>query len=204
MAILNGYVSVVYILVRYKPDLTIKNFKNQTPAELANNIYNKLVIRNENESKIKKYWRIIQILKSTSIFAASKEGDLGRVKYLIEDEQISINIQNNNKMTPLHFAVISGNIQLIRYLILNGGNITNKNNLGQTPIDFCFENPRLLSSIAIAVDYVNNSNKSNKVVEENKFKPLSKDQIQFLTSPTPPTKSKRFYQYAKCLYGSNV
>ncbi|KAH8920186.1 ankyrin [Atractiella rhizophila] len=70
----------------------------------------------------------------SNIWTAVSDGDLERVKYLIETEGVSPNAKDENSYTPLHAAVSWNQKEILKYLIEKGGDINIKDDDGETPI----------------------------------------------------------------------
>lgn len=94
IAINNGDITIIYLLLNHNADPHILNKENKSAFYLAESTYFECIDKKTDEVKTKLFWRIVQILKKTSILNASKAGDLDRVKFLIEDEGIKPNTQN--------------------------------------------------------------------------------------------------------------
>ncbi|OHT09137.1 ankyrin repeat-containing protein [Tritrichomonas foetus] len=47
-----------------------------------------------------------------------------------------LNISNEEKWTPMHFAVLGGNPEAVRYLISQDVGVNNRTVLGQSPLHF--------------------------------------------------------------------
>ena len=67
------------------------------------------------------------------IHYASKNGLLSIVQYLIEKQNIDINIKGNNERTPLHCACEEGHIPIAEYLISKNANVKTKVEFEETP-----------------------------------------------------------------------
>lgn len=94
IAINNSDITTIYLLLNHNADPHILNKENKSAFYLAESTYFDCIDKKTDEVKTKLFWRIVQILKKTSILNASKAGDLDRVKFLIEDEGIKPNTQN--------------------------------------------------------------------------------------------------------------
>ena len=62
-------------------------------------------------------------------------GLLVAVKYLVEDTGADVNAADHEGNTPLHNAAARGDIEMIKYLISKGADVTRVNREGQTIAD---------------------------------------------------------------------
>ncbi|TFK47859.1 ankyrin [Heliocybe sulcata] len=69
-----------------------------------------------------------------NIWVAAGDGDLERVRELIEDESLSPNVADPNSYTPMHAAASYGNIDILTYLISRGGDVNITDDDGDTPL----------------------------------------------------------------------
>ncbi|KAI5965290.1 uncharacterized protein KGF55_001510 [Candida pseudojiufengensis] len=70
----------------------------------------------------------------SNIWIAASDNKLDQVKTLIESKQFNSNSKDPNGYTPIHAAVSYGYIDLLNYLLENGGNINIQDNEGDTPL----------------------------------------------------------------------
>ena len=63
------------------------------------------------------------------------DGFMSTVKYLVEEHGADVNLPDLWGYTPLHYAAIRGDNDLIRYLVSKGADVTAKTRLGQTTAD---------------------------------------------------------------------
>ena len=75
----------------------------------------------------------------TPIHIASINGHLPIVEYLIEKQQVDIEIKGKNKITPLHYACQYGHLPIVEYLISKGANIVAKDESGNYVIHYAAE-----------------------------------------------------------------
>ncbi|KAI9000586.1 ankyrin [Trametes punicea] len=69
-----------------------------------------------------------------NIWVAAGDGDLERVRELIEVHSMSPNIPDPNTYTPMHAAASYGHINVLEYLISRGGDVNVTDNEGDTPL----------------------------------------------------------------------
>jgi ankyrin repeat protein len=75
-------------------------------------------------------------MKATALHAAAYAGRMEAAKLLIE-YKVEIDKQGPyNGYTALHDAIWQGHVETVRVIIEAGANLTLKNNLGQTPLEF--------------------------------------------------------------------
>ena len=63
------------------------------------------------------------------------DGFMTTVKYLVEEHGADVNLADFWGYTPVHYAAIRGDNELIRYLVSKGADVTTKTRLGQTTAD---------------------------------------------------------------------
>ncbi|XP_064604723.1 ankyrin repeat and BTB/POZ domain-containing protein 1-like [Liolophura sinensis] len=54
------------------------------------------------------------------LFLSCRRGDLPRVKYLVEQKEIELNVRDKWDSTPLYYACLCGHKSLVKYLLDNG------------------------------------------------------------------------------------
>ena len=74
----------------------------------------------------------------TALHKASRDGDLEKVKYLIQIGA-QIEAQDNESWTPLHFAADRDHLEIVQYLIDHGAQIEAKTQIEQTPLIFAVD-----------------------------------------------------------------
>ncbi|KAJ2356233.1 hypothetical protein IWW50_002837 [Coemansia erecta] len=75
--------------------------------------------------------------KLANIWTAASEGDLARVKQLVEKDKSKVNEKDENGYTPLHAAASWKHLQLLQYLLDNGGDVDIVDSDGDTPLHIC-------------------------------------------------------------------
>lgn len=69
-----------------------------------------------------------------NIWVAAGDGDLSRVRELIEHHSISPNVPDSFTYTPMHAAASYGHLDILTYLISKGGNVNVSDEDGDTPL----------------------------------------------------------------------
>lgn len=69
-----------------------------------------------------------------NIWVAAGDGDLGRVRELIENQSISPNVPDSFTYTPMHAAASYGHLDILTYLISRGGDVNVTDEDGETPL----------------------------------------------------------------------
>ncbi|TFK40312.1 ankyrin repeat-containing domain protein [Crucibulum laeve] len=69
-----------------------------------------------------------------NVWVAAGDGDLDRVKELIESHSLSPNVPDPNSYTPMHAAASYGQIEVLEYLVSRGGDVNITDDDGDTPI----------------------------------------------------------------------
>ena len=60
---------------------------------------------------------------------------LPSVKYLVEEFGADVNVPDSWGYTPLHYAAVRGDLEMIRYLVEKGANVETLTRLGMSPVD---------------------------------------------------------------------
>ena len=101
------------------------------------------LIEKAKESKIKqirkKNIKYDFYVGDTPIHIAAKYGYLPIVQYLIEKQEVDIEIQGNCYTHPLHYACLFGYLPIVEYLLSKGANIEAKDIRDQTPLHYACE-----------------------------------------------------------------
>ncbi|KAF8573665.1 ankyrin [Ramaria rubella] len=69
-----------------------------------------------------------------NIWVAAGEGDIDRVKELIENESLSPNVPDPYTYTPMHAAASYGHVHVLEYLVSKGGDVNVKDEDSETPL----------------------------------------------------------------------
>ncbi|KAJ7650327.1 ankyrin repeat-containing domain protein [Roridomyces roridus] len=69
-----------------------------------------------------------------NIWIAAGDGDLDRVRHLVEQESVSPNAPDEFTYTPMHAAASYGQIHVLELLISRGGDVNVQDEDGDTPI----------------------------------------------------------------------
>lgn len=71
---------------------------------------------------------------SSNIWVAAADNKIDEVKALIGSGEFSANSADPNGFTPIHAAASYGNIELLHYLLTNGGDVNVQDSDGDTPL----------------------------------------------------------------------
>ncbi|OMH81465.1 Ankyrin repeat-containing protein [Zancudomyces culisetae] len=74
---------------------------------------------------------------SENIWVSIADGNVDRVKELISADVQYANIQDDNGYSPLHAASSYNNLELIDFILQNGGNVNILDNDGDSPLHVC-------------------------------------------------------------------
>ena len=77
------------------------------------------------------------------LHSAAANGQIDRVKYLIEQQVVDIQDKDQEEQVPLHLAIINGHIDVFNYLIENNANLHIQNKKKQTPLHLAAANNQL-------------------------------------------------------------
>jgi hypothetical protein len=135
----HGWVDIVEELLRMGADSTRKNLRGETALSLAKAESNSasLALKLGAPGAVqrrKRAAKLVRALDGRSLLACAQQGDLRRVRYMIEDLGDNANETNTYGMTPLHFAVMNKDVEMTKLLIANGADVDAPNNIAQTPM----------------------------------------------------------------------
>lgn len=71
---------------------------------------------------------------STEIHEATKNGDLAKIKALLKKNLKLINLRDGIGATPLYYAVMKGNNEIVSYLLSKGADVNAKTEYNLTPL----------------------------------------------------------------------
>ena len=78
-------------------------------------------------------------LKNCQLHEAAKTGNIDRVHKLIKEGHFVNAIDSRFGLTPLHYAVRNGRVEVARLLIENGASLNQPSTQGITPLDWAEE-----------------------------------------------------------------
>ncbi|KAF8656849.1 hypothetical protein AX16_002396 [Volvariella volvacea WC 439] len=120
-----------------------------------------------------------------NIWVAAGDGDLDRVRELVEHQSVSPNAPDPNTYTPMHAAASYGHLDVLEYLISHGGDVNITDEDGDTPL-YTVENvetARFLVHHGAIVDRTNHEGISPIVHISEEFPQVA----QFLQSILNPS-----------------
>uniref|UniRef100_A0A8C1F399 Ankyrin repeat and BTB (POZ) domain containing 1 n=1 Tax=Cyprinus carpio carpio TaxID=630221 RepID=A0A8C1F399_CYPCA len=59
-------------------------------------------------------------MDAVDLFSSCRKGDIARVRYLVEQRDVELNIRDKWDSTPLYYACLCGHEDLVQYLLANG------------------------------------------------------------------------------------
>jgi ankyrin repeat protein len=91
---------------------------------------------------------------SENLIEAAKQGDLERVKGILETDGRLANVRDEAGATPLHYAAIHGHRQIVQLLLERGADINSRDSrFGATPAGWAIEYLREMGGyLAIELD----------------------------------------------------
>ena len=123
-ATLTGNVEIVEMLLDYGATITVEDYEGRTPLELA---------RQTNNDEI------IKIFERIDYWDAVKEGNIPKIENYMKKSEIDVNAKDVLKNTPLHYAILNQDSDLIKFLIKNGADVNAKNAYGKTVLHTALE-----------------------------------------------------------------
>ncbi|KAK1898288.1 Ankyrin repeat and BTB/POZ domain containing protein 1 [Dissostichus eleginoides] len=61
----------------------------------------------------------------SDLFSSCKKGDICRVRYLVEQRDVDLNVRDNWDSSPLYYACLCGHDELVQYLLASGASEAN-------------------------------------------------------------------------------
>ncbi|KAJ1723171.1 hypothetical protein LPJ53_002483 [Coemansia erecta] len=72
-----------------------------------------------------------------NIWTAASDGDIDRVRALIEENKDLVNAKDQNGYTPMHAAASWRHVELLKLLVSSGGDVNIRDTDGDTPLHIC-------------------------------------------------------------------
>lgn len=82
---------------------------------------------------------LVQGTVKSEFWKAVKEENIAKVKEYVKENAEYINARDRLKNTPLHYALLNDDKEMIDYLMENGADLNAKNNYGKTPFHIVVE-----------------------------------------------------------------
>jgi cytohesin len=82
-------------------------------------------------------------LPADEIHEAARQGNLEKVRTLVDKDPALVAARDKGGETPLHWAAFSGNVDLVRFLLEKGAEVDAKNARGLTPLAFTVAQDRI-------------------------------------------------------------
>ena len=82
---------------------------------------------------------IYKYLKNCQLHEAAKTGKIDKVRKLLNEGHSVNALDSRFGLTPLHFAVRNGRVEVAQLLIENGASLTQQSTQGITPLDWTTE-----------------------------------------------------------------
>jgi len=79
---------------------------------------------------------LVTVLNGAEIHEAVKSGDFEKVKSLIQNDKQLANLKDEDGRTPLHWAALRRNSEIVKLLLENGANPSPMDKNGDTPINY--------------------------------------------------------------------
>jgi len=89
------------------------------------------------------------LASAQDIHKASVEGDLDRVKQLVQEDALLIMAQDENNQTPLHMAAAQGHGEIAEFLISRGADLNAQNTYGYTAVHFAIMRGHMETAILL-------------------------------------------------------
>ena len=132
---LKGYFSIIkYLIEKRHIENEVKNYYSQTPLHCACYFGDLQIVEYLISKGADLYAKDND--ENIVIHYSSIGGHLPIVQYLIEKQNVDINIKGWNGKTPLHLACLEGHHNIAEYLISKGANINAKDTIGDYAIHY--------------------------------------------------------------------
>ena len=134
-------VDIIKLLIENGVDPFIKNKDGKIPLDYCKN----QEVRQLLEDYMKKYHSIQEKIKrnESSIFDndlldSAYYNNLIEVKKCVYSGNYDINVQDDKGYTPLMYAIMNHNLNMIEFLVENGADVNLCNNKGQSPLKIAY------------------------------------------------------------------
>ena len=88
---------------------------------------------------VREGFSIYKYLKNCQLHEAAKTGKIDKVRKLLKEGHPVSGLDSRFGLTPLHFAVRNGRVEVAQLLIENGASLTQPSSQGITPLDWFSE-----------------------------------------------------------------
>ena len=157
---------IVKLLIEFGADPFITDNDGKTPLDICQNDD----IRSLLEKYMEEYHSIQEKIKrnESSIFDndlldSAYYNNLIEVKKCVYSGNYDINVQDDKGYTPLMYAIMNHNLNMIEFLVENGADVNLYNNKGQSPLKIAY----LYNAEDIA-EYLFSKGATDKIIEEKK------------------------------------
>ncbi len=133
-----GYLPITELLLKRRVNVNAKDLNNQTPLHLAAQAGHLAVVEWLLDNGARP--GLGDKADNFPIHQASRGGHTAIVKTLLAcSNNVNINVQNQQKATPLMLAIAGAHVETAQLLLLNGGSAVIKDELGNTPLHVAFK-----------------------------------------------------------------
>lgn len=78
--------------------------------------------------------KMVETIKIPETYSIIRKGDIKKLKELISDNKFNVNEIHNDSITPLSYACLFGDVEIIELLINYGADVNFVNSFGNTPL----------------------------------------------------------------------
>lgn len=131
------------VFIHFEPDSSMQHEAGVSlpPYVLEGSVEAKKLTHNQELNKVREK---AQHNSQHSVHVAARDEDIRFLKKLVKAEEGIINREDSNGWQPIHEAARAGNVEILQYIIQQGGDIYHRTNLGtgQSPLDIAMASLR--------------------------------------------------------------
>lgn len=139
----------VELLIENGADPFIKDYKGRIPLDITKNEEIRKLLEEymeeykKNPDKFKPTTSPLRdseslSIKNNKLLFSAYDNNLSGVKRCIASKKFNINVRDNKGYTPLMYAIMNHNLNMVEFLVEHGADINLCNNKGQSPLKIAY------------------------------------------------------------------